>query len=166
MRIVVAGIPRPGFQIDLGLDKAWVCEAATTALDGAPVALSGNLDLQVTSRRVAVRGSVEAQSPAHCDRCGESTERSIQTEISLSYLPENDSMDAELELRADDLDVGWYRDGEIDLGDVLREALALALPSRTLCSDSAGCDARTEALLERERAAEAPSAFAALRQLQ
>ena len=167
MRIVVAGIPQPGLQVVLDLKKPWVREAAEAALDAPADSLSGELDVQVKSRRVSVRGHVDASAAALCDRCGEQTDRAVHADVVLSYLPENDDFAAELELQADDLDVGWYRDGEIDLGDVLREALALALPPRTTCSDSAGCDARTQALLERDGAAETGHpAFAVLRGLQ
>lgn len=166
IRVVVAGIPRPGLQIELDLGTEWVREAATFALDADPTALSGDLDIQVNAKRVSVRGAVQVTAPAACDRCSEEVVLDLESDIALSYLPEHDHFDAELELGADDLDVGWYRDGELDLGDVLREALALALPSRTTCSDSAGCDARTRALLEHESDDEgASSPFAALRAL-
>ena len=97
-----------------------------------------------------------------------SVEQLVETEISLAYLPEDHGRyDAELELEADDLDVGWYRDGELYLGDVVREGLALAMPSRIICTDTAGCNARTQALLQGERTESAGHpAFEALRSLQ
>lgn len=166
MRIVVAGIPRPGLEVIVDPAKDWVRDAATVALDAEPSSVGGQLDIQARGKKVEVRGDVNASAPATCDRCGTDFERSVQTELALAYLPEGrGAFEAELELGADDLDVGWYRDGELDLGDVLREALALALPSRTICSDTAGCDARTEALLESDAEEPVHPAFAALADL-
>ncbi len=55
--------------------------------------------------------------------------------------------DEESFLSDEDLEIGWYEGGELDLGDILREALALELPLRVVCVDEAACDARTDALL-------------------
>ncbi|NCG17835.1 MAG: hypothetical protein GWP91_02340 [Rhodobacterales bacterium] len=105
-------------------------------------------------------------APATCDRCGQLTERNVEVDIDLTYLPHLDEREAELELGADDMDIGWYRDGALQLADVVREALALELPSRTVCIDTEGCNARTEALLDEASQHGADnSVFAALRQL-
>lgn len=69
----------------------------------------------------------------------------------------------EIELAEDDLDVGWYRGGELDLQEVIGEALALETPPRVVCADVAECDKRTDALLAAARVADGP--FAALRAL-
>lgn len=166
MRIVVAGIPRPGLEVAVDPGKDWVRAAAATALDAEPSVVGGQLDIQARGKKVEVRGEVHATAPAICDRCGADTEQSVEAELALAYLPDDHgAFEAELELGADDLDLGWYRGGELDLGDVLREALALALPSRTICSDTAGCDARTEALLESDAEEPGHPAFAALGEL-
>ena len=165
MRIDVAGIPDPGLQIDVDLGAEWVREAGHAVLEASPTRLAGQLDVRRGGgKRVVVRSRLEAAAPAVCDRCGDPTELVVRAQSELSYLPHRDEPHAELELGVDDLDVGWYRQGQLQVADVLREALALALPSRVTCSDSAGCDARTQALLEQagEETGGHP-AFAALR---
>jgi uncharacterized metal-binding protein YceD (DUF177 family) len=49
--------------------------------------------------------------------------------------------EADDELEEEELDIGWFHDGELIAGDVLSEALALNLPSRVVCEDVASCDA-------------------------
>lgn len=165
MRIDVAGIPAPGLQIDLGLGAEWVREAGHAVLEASPTTLTGRLDVRRgRGKRVVVDGLLDASAPAVCDRCGDPTELRVHTETTLHYLPHRDELHAELELGVDDLDVGWYRQGQLEVANVVREMLALELPSRITCLDSAGCDARTQALLE--QAGESTGghpAFAALR---
>ena len=166
MRIAVHGIPQPGLQVDLDLSKEWMRAAAEAVLEGQPHELKGQLDVQRgENRRVNIIGVVRAAAAAICDRCGDPIERVIDTEVALSYLQHRDEVNADFELGVDDLDVGWYRNAHVDLSDVLREALALALPTRTLCLDSVGCDARTKALLVQESTEDTGHpAFAALRE--
>ena len=167
MRVRVDGIPKPGLRIDLDLAVDWTRDAAADALEAAADSLSGFLDVQRASgRTVRVLAEVQTKAPATCDRCSEAALRTVQTEVELRYLPHSDEAEAELELGADDLDIGWYHGGALDLGTVLREVIALAISARTLCSDTAGCDTRTAALLEQGSATETGHpAFAALSEL-
>jgi uncharacterized metal-binding protein YceD (DUF177 family) len=152
------------FTLTPGAD--WVRSAATEALDAAPTLVQGELEVMPgTGRRVNAEGRIHAMAPATCDRCGETCDRVVDAHFELVYLPHSDELAAELELGADDLDIGWYRDGTLDLADVVREAIALSLAPRTTCSDTVGCDARTAALLGDGASDGGTSAFAALRAL-
>ncbi len=167
MKILVEGIPAAGREIAFGLGDAWAMDAATVALDAAPERLTGKFELRRASTKgvVVVDVKAEAGAGSTCDRCGEPVDRAAVVDVRLLYAPEEKGSAAydggELELEAEDLDLGWYREGELDLGDVLREALTLALPTRTTCADVPGCDKRTDALLGATRASSDP--FAALR---
>jgi uncharacterized metal-binding protein YceD (DUF177 family) len=171
VKILVEGIPSAGLEVSLGLaDKRpdWVTQAATAALDTAPTRLSGRIELEKASEKgvVVVKIDAEAARPAVCDRCAEPFELVVNVDSRLLYGPEERGTEAydgtgELELGADDLELGWYRAGELDLEDVLREALALALPTRITCTDTEGCDRRTDALLAATRTADGPFAVLA-----
>ena len=103
--------------------------------------------------RVGVRALASAD--ATCDRCGEPTRLVADVDTALLYAPtesEGLAFEGEIELDADELDVGWYTEGLIDLGEVLQEALTLALPARVVCADTEACDKRTDALLTPARA--------------
>ncbi len=146
----------------LGLRDEWSREAAAEALDGAPTRLAGTISIDRASQKgvLLVDVDVEAATLVACDRCGEQVERVAHPESRLLYGPEEKGSEAydggEIELEAEDLDQGWYARGELDLGDVLREALALALPTRTVCADPVGCDSRTDALLSATRPTDGP----------
>ena len=169
MRIPVDGIPAAGRLVEFSVRDTWAANAAQSSLDHEPEAVEGSMLLTVASKRkglVRVEGKVRATRPANCDRCGEVCTLEIEEPFSLLYGPEEAggaSFDGgELELAADDLDLGWYRNAEIALGDVLREALALALPTRVVCADRAECDKRTHLMLAAHAADPGHPAFAAL----
>jgi uncharacterized metal-binding protein YceD (DUF177 family) len=173
VRIRVDKIPAAGARRTFGADDAWALEAAALALEGRPTSLEGEITVAVPDKRRAVDVRVVARTGVDrpCDRCGESVRKGVVTEETLRYLPAGStdhgpSADEEIELAEDDLDLGWYEDGSLVLADVLTEALALAVPSRTVCEDEAGCDARTAALLEAAKPAlVGHPAFAALQNL-
>ena len=157
MRIAVDGIPAAGREINLALRQGWAADAATNALDRRPDALDGVITLQRATERGAVRVGVRATTSADatCDRCGDPTRLIAAVDTVLLYAPgesQGKAFEGEIELDADELDVGWYSEGHIDLGEVLQEALALALPTRVVCADTAACDKRTDALLAPARA--------------
>lgn len=167
MRIAVDGIPAAGRDVAFGLRDSWSVEAATTSLERPPSVLDGTITLRRASTKgvIQVDVKVDARCEAACDRCGEPCDLGVQLDTRLLFAPEEsgsaayDGGELELELEAGDLDLGWYTGGEIDLGDVLREALALALPSRVVCADTAACDKRTDTLLS---VARAPGPFTVL----
>lgn len=191
MKIVVEQIPAAGRQVTFDKTVEWAVEAAKLSLDRPPSALSGSFELKRAQNGVVIvdlRATSSAQ--ATCDRCGEECSLDLAIETRLLYAPEEkggadydgltlsetsagkkqkkerkkDSVgdDEEgIELDEQDLDVGWYRRGEIDLGDVLSEALALAAPPRIVCADIAECDRRTSALLSTATATDS-GPFAAL----
>ena len=152
MRIAVEGIPAAGREIPLSLRQSWAVDAATTALDVRPDRLDGVITLQRATGKGLVRVGVRATATAEsvCDRCGEACTLTAEVDTVLLYAPsesEGRAFEGEIELDADDLDVGWYTDAQIALDEILQEALALALPTRVVCADVPACDQRTEALL-------------------
>jgi len=171
MRVPVNGIPAAGTTYPIEIKQDWAKDAASEALDGAAEVVEGELTLIPASDRglIHVKGRVSARRSAGCDRCGEPCDHGAQVDVQLLYAPEardDESFDGgEIELSAEELDVGWYRDGGIDLASVLGEALALELPSRIRCADVEECDKRTAALLAAAGRSGTPGhpAFAALR---
>lgn len=165
MRIAIDSIPADGRQIHADLGHPWAAQAAQGALDATPSALGADLRFERRGPAVFVVGTVTVETTAECDRCGEPVALSLSHEVELAYVAEEQSAHGEVELGAGDLDVGWFSGDAIEAGDVLSEAIALALPSRITCTDTEACDARTGAMLA-EAAGDAPPghpAFAALR---
>lgn len=178
VRLVVDNLPSGGRTLAFSLADVWARAAAADALECAPTVLTGQAVVSPPGPRGRLDVQMQARAAGErpCDRCGEAVVVTVDVDDPLVYLPQLPAAaatrpgaadaDADPDAAGDalteaELELGWYSDGEIDLGDVLREALALGLPSRVLCSDAAACDARTSGLLGAPPAA---SPFAALAQ--
>ncbi len=148
MRIGIDTMKADGRRVRVTFGDAWAAAAAQGALEGALEALDGELTFELVKRRVEVHGTVSATSAQPCDRCGEPVHVSVTADVDLVYLPEKPAGQGEQQLAEDELDVGWYTGDEVDVSDVLSEALALEAPVRILCQDTDACDARTQALLD------------------
>jgi uncharacterized metal-binding protein YceD (DUF177 family) len=167
VRFLIEHIDDRGRQVEASLADSWAKDASREALGGDPSVLSVSLDLQQKDGLVHVTGRARAGTPRSCDRCGEDTALDLDVEIDLYYAPKAAEPEShpEQELDADELDVGWYSDGEIDVADVLREAIALAVPLRVVCEDTAACDARVAALLGPPAAKETHPGLAQLKSI-
>lgn len=167
--MVVQDIPAAGFERSIRSEDAWAREALAPVVEGELVALSGHLRLTRRHDRVEAEVSVQLAAERRCERCDEPSFVSVDTEERLIYLPipvATEGAEGERELAESELDVGWYEAGVIELGAVVAETAALALPPRVVCEDTASCDARTEALFAARGSSGTPgSAFAALGKL-
>ncbi len=172
MRIAVDGIPAAGLELSFGLHDSWASEAASLALDGEPAVLEGRAHVHRASKRGVVRVDLvtSCRSERPCDRCGDGAALMVRADESMIYSPRelgDQGLVGEIELDADQLDLGWYEQGALELADVLREALTLACPARVVCTDVRGCDRRTKALLAASGADDEPGhpGFAVLKGL-
>ncbi|CDM66079.1 YceD family protein [Pyrinomonas methylaliphatogenes] len=87
-------------------------------------------------REVLLQGRLTARVAALCDRCLREFETLVETEIDVSYVPEEDDATAEdLELSADEMAQSVFSGGEVDLDELVREQFLLALPMRRLCRE-------------------------------
>jgi uncharacterized protein len=120
-------------------------------------------------------GRAVTQLEMSCSRCTEPFRVPVEAAFDLRYLPHRENVGGvgltfrsgvqgrhgkadEREIQEDDLGTAFYRDETIDLGELVREQLYLALPMKPLCSDSCrglcpqcgtnlnrgACDCRTE----------------------
>ncbi|MBA2322244.1 MAG: DUF177 domain-containing protein [Deltaproteobacteria bacterium] len=161
MRLVVENIAATGRTVTFALKDDWAHAAAASALEYEPTSLSGRLEVTPPEKsRVEVAVHVEVAADRVCDRCGEPVRVEVAADVPLAYIPavatpaKEDADDEPLDEA--ELDIGWYEGGELDLGQVLSEAIALQLPPRIACADVEACDARTEALLAAHAAKHAP----------
>lgn len=96
-------------------------------------------DAQVAGRisrkrqRVHVQGTITAEVEVHCDRCLAPMTVPVKTEFDVSYDPAGMEEATENELQADDLATSVYSGDSLDLDELVREQLLLALPTRSLC---------------------------------
>lgn len=86
---------------------------------------------------VRVRGQLKARLLVPCDRCLIDVPFEIDQPFDLFYTPleESTNLAAETELQERDLGFSVYEGEEIDLDELVREQLELALPTRILCRE-------------------------------
>ena len=73
-----------------------------------------------------------------CSRCAEELEVPVDARFELRYVPEASaaSGETEREISEDDLTTSFYREGTLDVIEMLREQFQLALPMKPLCAEA------------------------------
>jgi uncharacterized protein len=94
------------------------------------------LSLRATraDEKVELIGSVDVVVEFECDRCLTNLSVHVEESFELLYVPPLGTGD-EHELGEDDLSLGFYQDGVIDVDDLAREQIELALPMARLCTE-------------------------------
>jgi DUF177 domain-containing protein len=134
----------------LALDVARLREGAES-LDRTiqPSALPAEDDYRITAPVVleakAVKDKAKVRIVGHatttleltCSRCLEGYPLPVDAEFDLMFLPAADAPgpDSETELAEEDINTAFYRDGVIDLGELLHEQFYLTLPMKPLCRE-------------------------------
>jgi uncharacterized protein len=101
----------------------------------SPAAVEG-----VASRKgeeVRLRGKINTEVEVACDRCLASLRLPLEVEFDAAFIPqESEAGKTEnVELLSDDLGLAAYEGGAVDLDELVREQITLALPSRRLCRE-------------------------------
>jgi uncharacterized protein len=100
----------------------------------APVQLVMDVE-KAGAAAFSVRGTVRATLELACSRCLDPFEVPVDASFELRYVPQHaNTGEGELEIADDDLGTAYYRDGVLDVLDLLREQFQLALPMKPLCS--------------------------------
>ena len=100
-----------------------------------PICADGAAELASSSLgEIRVRGKFAVRMAADCDRCLAPAEYPIDERFDLSYWPTTPGRPGEeRHLDEDEADIGFYEGKGLDLEDVLRERIILALPMQRVC---------------------------------
>lgn len=92
---------------------------------------------KLDGERFRLQGTVRAMLELDCSRCLEPFELPVVADVELSYVPQTAAVAQapDVELGEDDLTTAYYHDHVLDLGEMIREQLTLALPMRPLCAE-------------------------------
>ena len=84
-----------------------------------------------------VTGRVQTRLELECGRCIESFEVPVDSAFELRYVPAAaNAGEGEREVAEDDLTTAFYRDEQLNLGELMHEQFVLALPMKPLCSET------------------------------
>jgi len=131
----------------------------------SPLHVTGTAELMSGSdTEVRVRGSYTVELSAQCDRCLARARFPLSASFDLFYQPAEDlSGEDEVEIDSGESEIGFYSGGGLELGEILREQVLLALPMQRVCSQTCKgfcpvcgrnrneteCDCRTEQVDDR-----------------
>jgi uncharacterized protein len=86
---------------------------------------------------IRVQGDLQVETETACDRCLEAIKFPIRSQFDLVYMPAAiASAGGEEEIDEAGVEVGFYEGNGIELDDVLREVVLLALPMQIVCSEA------------------------------
>jgi uncharacterized protein len=101
----------------------------------APVELSLDIE-KLGEEAFGVKGRAVTRLEVTCSRCIEPFEVPVTAAFDLRYVPHVENTgEGEREVGEDDLATAFYRDGALDVIELIREQFMLALPMKPLCSD-------------------------------
>lgn len=144
MNIRIIDIPPEGLSIEAEIPKAAFPVLSEIVRSGECAFLTP-LHLQATAKRtkdvVEVAGRLRIRLQLACSRCLAEYESDLETDFTLTYIPEMSTSDSAALEAGDCLP---YSGEKIDLTEGLQEALVMALPRKPLCKPSckglcAGC---------------------------
>lgn len=126
----------------------------------SPLKASGVAELLAHSEgELRINGRYEVEMTAKCDRCLGSARFPLDARFDLFYRPVSViAKDEEIAIDKGEVEIGFYEGGGLELEDVLREQVLLALPMQRVCSDvckgicpvcgknrnETGCDCKVE----------------------
>ena len=135
MQIEVERLDERGeaFAHTYGKEELSLDEETARLASGAQV--SGRASMK--GAEVRLRGTLSTEVEVYCDRCAAAVVAPLEIEFDTSFLPAEVEKAAveNVELQKDDLIRSVYEGGAVDLDELAREQILLALPTRTLCRE-------------------------------
>jgi len=87
-----------------------------------------------TLGEIRIQGHLSVRMGAECDRCLEPAEFPIDSQFDLFYRPAVEARaESEVEIDPGETEIAYYEGGGIELKDVLREFVLLAMPMQRIC---------------------------------
>jgi len=95
------------------------------------------LRLEKVASEVFAQGEVSTRMELQCSRCLRNFPKDMDMNINVVYHPlEELTGEEKHEVREDELDMGFYRDDELNIQDLVAEQILLNVPMKPLCSES------------------------------
>ena len=126
MKIKVSEIPEEGVDVD---------EQAAIVLNEHETKAGVQLHVDKRGPQVLVKGTVSAGMMLTCSRCLREFVRDVSMPVDLVYDPVEEMGEERGEIGPNELDMGFYKEDEIDTDVIAVEQLLLSVPIKVLCSD-------------------------------
>ena len=91
---------------------------------------------ELVGSEIRIRGHLGTGLEACCDRCLVQVGIPVERDFDLFYRPlQAIAREEEIEIPADELEVGFFSGDGIELADVVREQVILSVPMKVVCRD-------------------------------
>lgn len=98
------------------------------------IPLQVNAVAELVAKEIHIRGRLETQLEAVCDRCLGPAEICVDRNFDLFYRPMSAiAREEEVKIPRDELEVGFYSGEGVELADVLTEQVILSVPMKIIC---------------------------------
>jgi uncharacterized protein len=98
----------------------------------APLKLDATAEL--VGEEIRIRGHLATRLESICDRCLGVVEIPVNGDFDLFYRPmETIAKEEEIEIPADEMEIGFYSGDGIELADVATEQVILSVPMKVIC---------------------------------
>jgi uncharacterized protein len=103
-----------------------------------PLQVTGSAELLPhTEGELRIQGKYSVQINAVCDRCLGAARFPIDATFDLFYRPVSFiAREEEVEIDEGEAEIGFYENGGLELEDIIREQVLLALPMQRVCSEA------------------------------
>ena len=100
----------------------------------APAAINGKVRL--SGNQVFVNGHLDARVQVECDRCLKPVEVPVDADFTLDYISGSEYESTETaELTEEELSVAVFDGDGLDVDEIVKEQILLAVPTRMLCRE-------------------------------
>lgn len=101
----------------------------------APAEVRGEASLK--GEEVRVRGRIATEVELLCDRCAAPQRAPLEVEFDTRFIPQTEAASEtdNVELLTEDMGLAAYEGDSLDVDELVREQILLALPSRNLCRE-------------------------------
>jgi uncharacterized protein len=99
-----------------------------------PAKVTGKVRL--SGAEVFVNGHIDTRAQVECDRCLKKVELPVSADFALEYIPGSEYESSQAaELTEDEMSVSVFDGEAIDVDEIVKEQVLLAVPTRMLCRD-------------------------------
>jgi DUF177 domain-containing protein len=93
-----------------------------------------NAEAELAGTEIRIHGRISGVLEAACGRCLEQVKIPVEHDFDLPYRPMEDiAREEEIEVRNDELKVGFFTGEGVNLQDVVKEQVLLSLPMKVVC---------------------------------
>lgn len=127
MKIIVSEIPEEGQDAEF---------EETASFDNVTSHVQVKLKIQKVGAEVVVNGNITAGVQLQCSRCLKDFTSDFSFPVEVVFHPvEQLEGEGHREIKAEELNLGFYSKDELDLTDLVKEQVMLGLPMKPLCDN-------------------------------